>query len=98
MNTNDLPPAAKLAALIDARIDDLRQAELDEYANAFEKWADRIEKSDVMNRYEASRGWHAAIDYLSGIHNQEVGKLESDVAELQRENKRLWNLLQCGQA
>ncbi len=84
--------------MTDARFDDQRQEELDKHANAFEKWADRIEKHDVINRYEASRGWHAAVDYLNDIHSLEVGKLESDVAELQRENKRLWNLLQCGQA
>ena len=83
---------------VDAAFDDMRQEELDKYAQAFEKWADRIEKHDVMNRFEASRGWHGAIDYLTPIHSLEVGKLESDVAELQRENKRLWNLLQCGQA
>ena len=84
--------------MTDARFDDLRQEELDKAQIAFEKWADRIEKHDVMNRFEASRGWHGAIDYLTPIHNADVAQYLADIDALRRENQRLWTLLQCGQA
>lgn len=89
---------SELAPICDAALDDMRQEDCDRAQKAFEHWATRVEKNDTLNRLEACRGWHAGVEYQERLNRMEIAALTSSVAELERENKRLWTLIQCGQA
>ena len=84
--------------LSDIAYDEMRQEELDQAQQAFEKWATRIEKHDTLNRSECARGWHAGVEYQERLQRMEIAQMASDLNHLQSENQRLWKLLQGSHA
>lgn len=73
----------------DIAYDEQRQVELDRSVAAFNRWLDRANRLDVIERQPALFGWHAGREYSDAIHEAELMILRSALAEAERD-RDIW--------